>query len=635
MMKRLVAAAAATALGLALIVVPTPALATAKAAPLTNLAHLDFLTTSVTPAAQARHTTYELAAHPSIGTLWVYATHNSDGSYTRVGGGDFDSATGTYSQGAFDADDIARAAVVYLRHWRQFHDSHSRAEAYALLRGLTYLQTATGANRGDVVLWMQPDGTLTPSALPKEEPDPSDSANSYWLARTIWALGEGYQAFAGKDAGFAKFLRARMDLAVGALRRDSLSRYGQFQHADGARTPKWLIVGGADASAEAVLGLAAFVQAGGREARPALRKLAVGIADLGSASGPSWPYGAILPSATSRSMWHPWASMTPAALSVASTALHRPKLAAPAIADADGFTPDLLTRYGPINGLTPAPTDQSQIAYGVDSRVQSLLATAKVTHSAKLRRLAGVYAGWFFGQNKAGTPMYNPATGVTYDGISADGVVNQNSGAESTIHGLLSMLALDAAPAVARIAHASKHLEHRAGTTTVEGEAAATTGAASVATANPASTAESAWSQGQYLQVTGPATANWTVAPSGRARIVEAVVDRVPGHAANARFAQLGTVAFGGGGKQGTSAVRGELVPVVVGILPAGETTIRAHFTGGRAGLDALLLTPVISVLRTAHVAVISNNTAHARTARVTGFRAVTVAANGFRVVRR
>ena len=72
-----------------------------------------------------------------------------------------------------------------------------------MLRGLTYLQTATGPNAGNVVLWLQPDGTLNPSAEPKELPDPSDSDASYWLARTAWALGEGYAAFKRADPAFA------------------------------------------------------------------------------------------------------------------------------------------------------------------------------------------------------------------------------------------------------------------------------------------------------------------------------------------------------------------------------------------------------------------------------------------------
>ena len=65
--------------------------------------------------------------------------------------------------------------MVYLRHWRQSGDPDSRDKAYELLRGLTYLQTTTGPNRGNVVLWMQTDGTLNRSPEPVELPDPSDS----------------------------------------------------------------------------------------------------------------------------------------------------------------------------------------------------------------------------------------------------------------------------------------------------------------------------------------------------------------------------------------------------------------------------------------------------------------------------
>lgn len=627
-MRRLVAALVVAVTGAAMqsaavtagaAALSAPAVSPATTPALTNLAHLDFLATAVTPPARTGHTTYRLALEPSIGELWVYATHNADDSYTRVGGGTFHAATGTYDQGAYDADDVARAVVVYLRHWRLFGDAHSRSTAYELLRGLTYLQTASGPHAGNVVLWMQPDGALNPSALPKEEPDPSDSANSYWLARTIWALGEGYRAFVHHDRAFARFLRQRLDLAIHALDQDSLSRFGEYQSVDGARTPAWLIVDGADASAEAVLGLAAFVTAGGTEARGALRELSVGIAALGEAARPrdpagaQWPYGAILPSATSRSSWHAWASNTPAALSNASSALHRPALADAAVADAAAFSPDLLASYGPVNGLLPTAVDRSEIAYGVDSRVQSLLATARVVHSAGLRQLAGMYAGWYFGQNPAGAPMYDPATGVTDDGVSADGVVNQNSGAESTIHGLLSMLALDAAPDVARIARESSTIVARSGTTTVEAESATVDGAAGPAAADPASTAESAWSAAQYLQVSGPARATWTVAASAEPRVLEAVLDRVPGRAARASFQGIGRVGFGGGGAQGSSAAPGELVPVVVGTVPPGTTSISARFTGGAGKLDALLLTPAISTLRTSHAILLTSRSAHLR----------------------
>ena len=213
--------------------------------------------------------------------------------------------------------------------------------------------------------------------------------------------------------------------------------------------------------------------------------------------------------------------------------------------------------------------------------------------------------------------MYDPATGVTYDGVSADGVVNRNSGAESTIHGLLSMLALDAHRGAGQLARRSGAMVARDGTTVVEAEAAGVTGAATVGTADPAGTAESAWSGGKYLTVTGSATATWSVAPADQPRVLEAVVDRVPGAAARARVPGVGRFGFGGGGAQGASAVPGELVPVVVGTVAAGATSITARFRGGAGRLDALLLTPQVTVLRTSGPAVLSNRTGAARTVAV------------------
>ena len=46
------------------------------------------------------------------------------------------------------------------------------------------------------------------------------------------------------------------------------------------------------------------------------------------------------------------------------------------VADAASFTPHLLVAGGPQNGWNPSPSDGTQIAYGADSRLQSLLAVA-------------------------------------------------------------------------------------------------------------------------------------------------------------------------------------------------------------------------------------------------------------------
>ena len=582
---------------------PATAEPAAASAALTNLDHLDWLSVSVAPPAQEGHTTYRLAEEPEVGVLWTYAEPNGDGSYRPVGGGSYDEATDTWGQGAFNADDITRAAVVYLRHWQQTGDPASREAAYDLLRGVTYLQTASGPNAGNVVLWMQPDGTLNPSAEPVEYPDPSDSDASYWLARTIWALGEGYAAFADEDPAFAGFLRDRLELAVDAVDRQVLDRYGEHLTIDGERTPAWLIADGADASAEAVLGLAAYQSAGGSaRAREVLGRLAEGIAALGGGDARTWPFGAVRPWALSRSLWHGWGSQMPAALARASVALDDRALASPAAADSFTFDPWLLTSGGPDNGRMPTRGDRSQIAYGADSRLQSLLATADASPGTgdAATGLAGIVGAWYFGANPAGVAMYDPETGRTFDGINGDGTVNRNSGAESTIHGLLSMLALDEHPAVAERARTAT-ITDRVGTTTLQAEDATLSGDASAVAPGSLWTGESLFGGTGYADLGSGSSARLDLAGLPRSLVLP-VLDLTPGSEAVTTFRAgdrvLGQAASGEVGAQGDSPAPGALLPVTLpGALPADATHLTAVTSGGSARLDAVMLEPLVSHL--------------------------------------
>ncbi|ROP34638.1 hypothetical protein [Pseudokineococcus lusitanus] len=594
--------------------------AAADEAPLTNLDHLDFLLDEVSPPVLADHTTYRLAEEPVLLSPWTYADAPvAPGEpFRRVGGGTLDPATGDWTQGAYNADDITRAAVVYVRHWQQTGERSSRDSAYELLRLATYLQTTTGPDAGNVVLWMQPDGDLNPSAEPVELPDPSDSETSYWVARTLWALGEGYAAFAAGDAedrAFAAFLRERLHLSLDAVQREDLSRYGETLVADGERVPAWLITDAADATAEAVVGLTAYAEAApdDAEAREALGQLAVGVAAMGdpavAGDRRSWPYGAVLPWARSTSQWHAWASFTPAALADAGDLLDDPALVRPAVADATSFTPTLLTGTGVVNAWAPAPTEVVQIAYGTDSRVQSLLAVAEATGRPGPRAVAGVTAAWYFGANTSGEPVYDPATGVTNDGVEADGRVNVNSGAESTIHGLLTMLALDAAPDVRAIATAggdAGQVLERDGLTSVEGEAAA--GGGRVVARDPAWTGESSWSGSASLRLDRGRTATWELPAADQPRSVEPVTWRgATGAARPARWAAtgdggtaavLGTTPGRAVGAQGVTGAPGALLPEQLRRpLPAGATGLRARALTGPVDLDAVLLRPEVSRL--------------------------------------
>jgi hypothetical protein len=565
--------------------------ASAAPAKLTNLAHLDYLLDTTSPAAIDGHTTYRLASEPALTVPWTYADARDGGTFARVGGGALDPATGHWAQGAYNADDISRAAVVYLRDWKQTGSTDSEHKAYELLRSVAYLQTSSGPNSGNVVLWMQPDGALNPSPVPVELPDPSDSGASYWLARSLWAFGEGYADFQKTDPAFASFLKQRIGLGVGALNREVLDKYGKYETADGAKVPAWLIADGADSSAEAVLGLSAFVTAShDGSAKSALTKLSAGIALMGSGSTTQWPYGAILPFAESPSMWHAWSSQMPAALAAASLALKNKTLLTPAVADSAQFDPVLLTAGGPDNAWYPTPVDTTQIAYGADSRLESLLAVADVAKKPGLDQLAAIEAAWFFGSNKSGAPVYDPATGVTYDGVQSDGSVNYGSGAESTIHGLLAMEALDAHPAIAKRAQSIASVSSRAGLSVVEAETA--TGGTLV-TPTSAWTGESQYSGGAYLFLAQGQTATIPVNATTKSSI-EPVVFEPSGSTVASAWKGYGTLTSQVGA-QGITAVAGALLPQTLGTGTPSTLTVTA--TRGTLALDAIILRPVVSHL--------------------------------------
>jgi hypothetical protein len=580
--------------------------------PLTNLGHLDFLGDTITPPLQAGHTTYRLDDEPSLRVLWTYAEPDGSGGYRRIGGGTYDPATNTYGQGAFNTDDLTRAAVVYIRHWQLFGDTHSRDAAYGLLRAVTYMQTVSAdARRGNFVLWMQPDGTLHAS-VPGDSPNPSDAGASYWLARAIWALGEGYAAFRDADPAFAAFLNARLELAREALEREVLVNYGTYRILDGLRVPAWLIVDGADASSEAIYGLSAYVRAvpGDAAARKDLAQLADGVAHMSVPSSASiWPFGAILPWAGSRSDWHAWGDQMAGSLATASSVLGGQAVLDAAVREVASFTPHLIVQGGAEQGWLPAPADRAQIAYGAEATVENLLRTSDASGLESFRQLAGFAAAWYFGNNRSAIQMYDPTTGVTFDGLEADGRVNRNSGAESTIMGLLSMLALDARPDVAAAAVARSGRIEQVSWTLIEAEGGALSGAAQVVTPASAWTGESLWSGGKYVELL-PGSRDMvtaTLPEAGRYRVLP-IFDRqeAPLDSIGLRFktanTPLGVLWQGGAGAQGVSPTSGYLDIGNVGssqVMVAGSTQVQSAYVGdGRSvRLDALLIQPEIERL--------------------------------------
>ena len=280
---------------------------------------------------------------------------------------------------------------------------------------------------------------------------------------------------AARDPAFARFLQARLDLGGRRARpRGARPLRPATSTIDGRRTPAWLVVDGADASRRGRARSRGLRPGRRHRRRPgtrAARSSATASPSMSGGDARAWPFGGVLPWALSRSDWHAWSSQMPAALAGAADVLGDRSPGTRGGARLVHLRPVAADLRRP--GQRPAADPHRR----QPDRLRRRLAGAVAARRPGRRpgdRLAGVVAAWFFGANASGAPTYDPATGVTFDGVAADGTVNHNSGAESTIHGLLTMLALDAHPGVARDRADRDHPRAGRGTSTVAGGGRAT-----------------------------------------------------------------------------------------------------------------------------------------------------------------
>ena len=322
-----------------------------------------------------------------------------------------------------------------------------------------------------------------------------------------------------------------------------------------------------------------------------------------------WPFGAVLPWTLSQSFWHAWGGEAPQALCRTAAVLGNAPVRAAGLSDAGSFTPQVLTSGGPHNSWTPVP-GEAEIAYGAEGRIAGLLAAADLTGSDGFVQLGGLAGGWFFGANTSGRPTYDPATGATFDGVETDGRINANSGAESTIHGLLAMLALDAHPEAAQLASSIRGYGFD-GLAVVEAESGTLAGGALVVTPASAWTGAANWSGGAYVSV--PAGGSVTIDVTGHdGDLVHPIVNRRPGRLGSSSYyaldpsgrrTPLGRLANGGLHETGVVEADGLLKPFPLErALPQGTVSVQV-VSRGDLQLDALLLQPVVSTVRYDRVA--------------------------------
>lgn len=345
-------------------------------------------------------------------------------------------------EGIAALDDVARAALVYLDLYQRYADPAALERARLLLNFVMHLQAEDGEYYNFV---MDRSGAIN------RQGRTSYKDWGWWAARGQWALARGFRILRKADPPYAARLRDHYLSGEEALGR-ILGNVGQYTDLHGTRLPSWFLKGGSDVTALALLSLTDFYAA---EPNPKTRRLAFAlgqaVAEYQMGDADDYPFGLRPSTMTSTAYWHAWGSHTVQALALAGQIFERQDWVNAARSEADLWFARLITT-GMIREMGVIPRRYDQIAYAQSMLVLGYWNLYKATGEEVYRRLAGLAAAWFFGDNPAGVAMYDPETGRGYDGLMGASRfrVNYNSGAESTIEALWSLVQVADDPIASR-----------------------------------------------------------------------------------------------------------------------------------------------------------------------------------------
>ncbi len=347
-------------------------------------------------------------------------------------------------EGITAVDDVARAALVYLAYYEKTGDTRALDQARLCLDFVRYMQTDDG--------WFYNFVTDAKGTINTQGKTSYKTLTGWWAMRGLWALAEGYRVFAGVDPDYAADLQAAYLRTEHALTGDVLRGYGTYSQLHGFSIPAWIPGGAADFSAVMLLALTSYYRANPNPDTQALiEHVADGISQYYLGDSATYPFGMHPVTTNAPGYWHAWGSHMVHALAEAGAALHRQDWIDSAAYEAETFMMRQLA-FENISEIGVLPRRLGQIAYGTDMLVQGYMALYRATGDEKYARYAGLAASWFFGDNMAGVPVYDPETGRCFDGVDGpvEWRVNRNAGAESTIEALLALLAVVDNPTAAR-----------------------------------------------------------------------------------------------------------------------------------------------------------------------------------------
>ncbi|MEP7127896.1 MAG: hypothetical protein ABI729_03470 [Chitinophagales bacterium] len=343
-------------------------------------------------------------------------------------------------------DDVARAVQVYVRSDKFATDTALQSKAIHLLHFILEMQSDNGYFYN----------FLFTSGLINKFGATSSNGENWWSWRALAALTECAPLIQNIDAQLYSEMNTSINKLVAQIKADMVNLPQTTKLVNGITVPEWLPAGSAtDQSSLLILGLITYSKTNGDQViTDYIKKLADGIVLMQAGDATHYPYGSFL---SWENTWHAYANVQAYALLKAGVFLNDAQYTDKALIEVDNFYPWILQNgyqstfalakngeiYQKLSGSA-----YEQIAYGVTPMVFAAVEAYNITGLDKYADIAGHLAAWFAGANNESAKMYDVATGRGYDGISAPGSVNYNSGAESTIEALFTMQQVENHPAV-------------------------------------------------------------------------------------------------------------------------------------------------------------------------------------------
>ena len=371
-----------------------------------------------------------------LGIIHIYAEYPD---YKWVGDED---------EGISCVDDVARAAIFYIQHYKISNNKSSYKKAKSLIRFVLHMQSENGFFYNFIMQDYSINKTFKTSVA---EPN-------WWSWRALWSLSEAKDIFQDD-----KKLNKKIDEAIKRIlipTKKWISIDTNKVKYNGFELPSWLpFETAADQSALIVKSLCIYYKkCKDQSVLSIIKKLSDGIIMMQEGNKDKFPFGCFL---SWQNTWHGWGNNQSEALLLSAEVLNDYKYSTSALNEIKYFYPYLIKeKYfsnfelnkDEIGNIGLVKQEKySQIAYEISPIVQSSIKAFELTKDTLILKTAVGAALWFFGKNVSNKPMYDQSSGRCYDGIISDTEVNKNSGAESTIEALLALVSIEKNPAVRKL----------------------------------------------------------------------------------------------------------------------------------------------------------------------------------------